>query len=354
MSNIEEKHIKNIDISDAFFNSLREDYEGFDNWISKKAFCNEKAYVLFNDGKLVAFLYLKIENPVDNTGITPRLNTNFSWLKIGTMKIDAHGTKLGERFIKKIFDFAISNNIFNIYVTVFEKQLPLIMLFKKYGFMEYGKKNNNENVLIKNISTSKENLKNDILLDYPAVKIASCNKYILSIYPKYHTGMFSDSILKTENYDILKDMSESNSIHKVYITRIKGVEQLKQGDCIIIYRTKDKKAPNANYSSVATSLCVVEECHDLSHFKEENEFITYCKPHNIFTDSELRSYFKTRKYKNIIKMTYNISFKKRVVLDSIRKILQEEPSYWGFVKLTDDEFLNILKEGLVNDRIVIS
>lgn len=216
------------------------------------------------------------------------------------------------------------------------------------------KKNNNENVLIKNISTSKENLKNDILLDYPAVKIASCNKYILSIYPKYHTGMFSDSILKTENYDILKDMSESNSIHKVYITRIKGVEQLKQGDCIIIYRTKDKKAPNANYSSVATSLCVVEECHDLSHFKEENEFITYCKPHNIFTDSELRSYFKTRKYKNIIKMTYNISFKKRVVLDSIRKILQEEPSYWGFVKLTDDEFLNILKEGLVNDRIVIS
>lgn len=59
MSNIEEKYIKNIDISDAFFNSLREDYEGFDNWISKKAFCNEKAYVLFNDGKLVAFLYLK-------------------------------------------------------------------------------------------------------------------------------------------------------------------------------------------------------------------------------------------------------------------------------------------------------
>lgn len=133
-------------------------------------------------------------------------------------------------------------------------------------------------------------LKNDILLDYPAIN-ATSDKYLLSIYPKYHTGMFSDSMLNTESYDILKDMSESNSIHKVYITEMKGVEQLKRGDCLLIYRTKDKNAQSANYSSVITSLCVVEEYKDLSSFSDLYDFIKYCKPHNIFTDDELENIF---------------------------------------------------------------
>lgn len=352
MSNIQEKYIREIDTTNSFFDSLRIDYNEFDTWISKKALAGEKAYTLVDNGQIVAFLYLKIENPVDNKDINPKLNDSLPWLKVGTMKINAHGTKLGERFIKKIFDFAVSNNIYNIYVTVFAKHAPLIALLKKYGFIEYGTKND-EIILIKNIPISNQDIKNDILLDYPSVKTRG-NKYILSIFPQYHTGMFSDSMLKIESYDILKDMSESNSIHKVYITKMRGVEELKRGDCLIIYRTKDKNASNANYSSVATSLCVVEEYRSLSSFNNIDEFVNYCKPHNIFTDAELRNYFKNKSYPKIVKMTYNISFKKRVILDTIRKIIGQEPSYWGFVKLTDEAFLDILKEGLVDDRIIIN
>ena len=351
MSNIQEKYIREIDTSDLFFDSLRQDYKDCNSWVEKKANAGEKAYILFDDNKIVAFLYLKIENPVDNTDISPVLDVNVPWLKIGTLKINAHGTKLGERFIKKIFDFAVSNNIYNIYVTAFEKQAPLIKLLERYGFTKHGKKID-EIVLAKNISFSRQTLKNNILLDYPAVD-ATCNKYLLSILPKYHTGMFSDSILKTENYDILKDMSESNSIHKVYIANMSGVEQLKRGDCILIYRTKDKDAQTANYSSVATSLCVVEEYRELSSFDKLSDFISYCKPHNIFTNDELKSIFIHKTYTKIIKMTYNISFKKRVILDTIRKIVGHEEKYWGFVKLTDEAFFAILKEGSVNDSIII-
>ncbi|EEF15142.1 acetyltransferase, GNAT family [Campylobacter rectus RM3267] len=353
VSHIQEKYIRDISIADPFFDSLRSDYVGFDIWLSKKAEKGEKAHILTDsDNKLLAFLYLKIENPVDNADINPQLDTNYAWLKIGTLKISPHGTKLGERFIKRIFDFAISNSIFNIYVTVFEKQDLLIKLLKKYGFVYFGKKGD-ELVLVKTISTSSRMLQGDILLDYPSIATGG-DKYILSIYPKYHTGMFSDSMLKTESYDILKDLSESNSIHKVYITKMSNIEQLKRGDCLIIYRTQDKNAPNANYSSVATSLCIVEEYRHISSFENEEEFVKYCKPHNIFTDLELKSYFKTRCFPKIIKMTYNVSFKKRVVLDKIRKIMGYEPKYWGFVKITDDMFLNIIQEGLVNDRIIIN
>ena len=202
MSNIQEKYIREINTSDSFFDSLRQDYKGFDTWIAKKADAGEKAYILFDDTKIVAFLYLKIESPIDNTDISPALDTNVTWLKIGTLKIDAHGTKPGERIIKKIFDFAVANNIYNIYVTSFEKQAPLIKLLKRYGFVQHSKKIN-ELVLTKNIPTHVQALKNDILLDYPAIN-ATSDKYLLSIYPKYHTGMFSDSMLNTESYDILK------------------------------------------------------------------------------------------------------------------------------------------------------
>ena len=149
-------------------------------------------------------------------------------------------------------------------------------------------------------------------------------------------------------------MSESNSIHKVYITKMDGVEQLRKGDCLIVYRTKDESASNANYSSVATSLCVVEEYRDLSSFGRVNEFVEYCKPHNIFTNSELEHFFEKRTYPKVIKMTYNISFKRRIILDTIRRILGREASYWGFVRLTDNSFFNILREGLVDDRIIIN
>ena len=165
--------------------------------------------------------------------------------------------------------------------------------------------------------------------------------------------MFSDSMLNTESYDILKDMSESNSIHKVYITEMKGVEQLKRGDCLLIYRTKDKNAQSANYSSVITSLCVVEEYKDLSSFSDLYDFIKYCKPHNIFTDDELENIFIKKNYTKIIKMAYNISFKRRVILKKIREIIGHEEVYWGFAKLTDEAFFAILKEGLVNDSIII-
>ena len=117
-------------------------------------------------------MYLKIESPIDNTDISPALDTNVTWLKIGTLKIDAHGTKLGERIIKKIFDFAVANNIYNIYVTSFEKQAPLIKLLKRYGFVQHSKKIN-ELVLTKNIPTHVQALKNDILLDYPAINATS-------------------------------------------------------------------------------------------------------------------------------------------------------------------------------------
>lgn len=350
MANIEARFFKDIDLNDRFFDSLKADYQEFFDWYERKSAENKRAFTLYEEGELLAFLYLKVEDEVDK-GIIPSFETK-KRLKIGTFKIDAHGTKLGERFIKKIFDIAVFKKIDEIYVTIFEKHTGLINLFKTFGFYEYGTKttdNGTESVFVKNIF----NLKNDILKDYPIVQTVNKNKFALSIYPKYHTRLFSDSILNNENVNILEDASHTNSIHKIYICGMQGVQNFHHGDLILIYRTSDGQGP-ARYRSVITSVCVVEEVIDMYHFSSEDEYLKYCEPHSIFTEDELRGFYKTKKYPYIIKMTYNIAFKKRVTNGQLQDEFGISPNYWGVFRVTDEQFNKIIKAGVVDESIIIN
>lgn len=349
MANIQSQYFKDINLDDVFFDSLKQDYSEFNNWFGKKAGNNEHAFTLYEDTKLMAFLYLKIENEIDET-ITPKFEDKRR-LKVGTFKIDAHGTKLGERFVKKILDVAVVKRIDEIYVTIFDKHQPLITLLKTFGFYEYGTKatsNGKELVLLKKLF----NLKNDILKDYPVVQTECKNIYGLSIRPEYHTKLFSDSILKNESVDILKDVSHTNSIHKIYICAMKNVQSFNNGDVLLIYRTNDGQGA-ARYRSVITSVCVVEEVLNINNFNTEDKFIKYCEPYSIFSVDELRRFYRTKKYPFIIKMTYNVAFKRRVTNGQLIDEFGIAPDYWGVFSLTNEQFKKIIKAGDVDESIII-
>ncbi len=150
---IQQKFFRNIDLEDEFFNSLRADYDGFDKWFKSKS--ANTAYVSYNElGNMDGFLYLKIENQaIDDT--TPDFAAK-QRVKLGTFKIDAHGTKLGERFIRLVFQFAMKNGLKEIYVTVFDKHIGLINLLERYGFQLKARKNQDtingrEGVYFKNL-----------------------------------------------------------------------------------------------------------------------------------------------------------------------------------------------------------
>lgn len=56
-----------------------------------------------------------------------------------------------------------------------------------------------------------------------------------------------------------------------------------------------------------------------------------------------------------IKMTYNAALSKRLTR---HKLIEEigidrEQRYWGFVKITDDQFMQILMEGGVNESLIV-
>ncbi len=350
MSYIEYKLFSDIDLRDPFFDSLKEDYTEFIDWYQRKANENKKAFVLYEHNKLLAFLYLKIEKD-RVTDVEPPLEAKRR-LKVGTFKVDAHGTKLGERFIKRIFDTATAKNIDEIYLTIFSKHDSLIGIFKMFGFFEYGRKttsNGEEIVLIKQIGR----LKDDILKDYPMVDMRNKSIYSLSIYPEFHTRLFSDSILNNESVDIIKDVSHTNSIHKIYLCSMQGVTAFRNGDIVLIYRTSDGQG-YARFRSVMTSVCVVEESININQFNTLEDFLSYCRPYSVFTDDELIDFYETKKYPYIIKMTYNLAFRKRVTNGYLKDYVGLNPSYWGVFELNKTQFTQIIIAGEVNESLIVN
>jgi hypothetical protein len=113
--------------------ALKAGYKGFEAWFKSKA--EEEPYVVDDGHRLSGMIYLKEEDgPVSD--VAPPLPSK-RWLKVGTLKIEGRGTKLGERVLKKILDTAIEENRNGIYVTVFELHAELIRLFQRYGFKRY-------------------------------------------------------------------------------------------------------------------------------------------------------------------------------------------------------------------------
>lgn len=355
------KTFSKIDLDDSFFDSLKSDYKEFETWFKKKQTDGSKAYIEIDKStnSIVGFLYVKIEDE-EIKDVVPVLPAKRR-IKAGTFKVDAHGTKYGERFIKKIMDYAIAENAEEVYLTVFSKHIGLITLISKYGFIPKATKttpNGIEQVYVKNMKSYTGN----VLLDYPLFKKTDCKKYLLSIYPKYHTRLFPDSILKNESYDVVQDISPTNSIHKIYICHMYGCVSLKPKDLLLIYRTSDGQGP-AKYRSVVTSVCEVQEIKTRRSFKDVTEFIKYSSAYSIFAEKELKEFWeeidprtKMPKQLYVIKMTYNAALGKRVINDDLKNkygIGITPGTYWGFIPLTDDQFQNVLKGGNVNENIIV-
>lgn len=340
-----------VDLADPFFDSLKQQYGEFSDWFAKKAAAGEPVYVVDKgDGPHIrGFVYLKLEEgSLDD--VEPPLPAARR-LKVGTLKILAHGTKLGERVIKKIFDHALRESVAEIYVTVFDTHASLIELFKRYGFKERAKKttpNGIEMVLVRPMTAAT----GDICKDYPFIHAMGRKFWLLAIYPEYHSNLLPDSLLKTEMHDILEDVSHTNTIHKVYIAKL-TLTRMRRGDVVVVYRTTDIPG-RARFRSVATSVCVVEDVQSRDDFDHVDDFVSFSQPHSVFTEEELREWFASADRLYAVKMTYNLALPKRpnrgVLLEKVG--ISEQPR-WDLRQLTRTQFDKIIELGHVNEGIIV-
>lgn len=348
-----------IKLEDPFFDSFRRDYKEFNSWFRRKA--DEIAFITKNDGKILSFLFLKVENrDEDYSNIYPAFFPK-KRLKIGTFKVIDNGIRLGERFLKIIFDHALKFHVEEIYVTIFNKtdeQRRLISLLKDWGFEYHGTKttcNGKEEVYVRNFSP-RFDVKNP-KLTFPFLSSRQ-NIFMVPIWPNYHTELLPDSILTTESpYDFVENQPHRNAISKVYISRSikRGISR---GDILVFYRTAAENR-SAYFTSLITTLAIAEGM--IEHIKDENDFILKCRKRSIFSDEELKKWWNLKpQYRPfIINFLYTHSFPTGHRINR-KKLLElgilngEENEIRGIKQISKEQFQLILKESKTDESLIIN
>ena len=345
--NINKIKAGNLDINDSFFDGLKSSYPGFEKWFESKA--NEDAYCYFENDKLLAMLMLKNEEiGEDYSDISPTMKSNRK-LKISTFKVDVKKKKIGERFIKIIFDQAIYSHVDEIYVTIFddtEEKITLIKYFERFGFSYHGKKNGRELVYVR--SMNKKFIKADPLKSYPYIDKNS-DTYIITIFPEYHTYLLPDSKLSKESYKNTH-MPVEYAIKKYYITAAGWKQKPNIGDNLVFYRTKEGFIP-AKYSSVLTTIGVVTDIYKPTNI---DDLVNKVSGKTVYTEEDIRNY-----YINKINITYVIEFAYITTLDNKinlndcleNKIFNDVPR--GVEQITKEQFEKVLDIGNVDSSIII-
>jgi hypothetical protein len=328
--------VGNVPLEDPFFDTLKEDYIGFKDWFKRKE--NDYCYVSYSSNpiKVEAFLYLKIEDIDEQyNDVLPPFNPA-KRLKIGTFKVTRNGARLGERFLKIIFDNAVLNRVDEIYVTIFDKteeQKALISLLIKWGFEFWGNKKD-ELVLFRQIRL----VENDLFRSYPLFKIRSV--FLTPVFPSYHTDLFPDSILNNESpLKFSEDSPHRNGISKVFLSRsiFKGI---RQGDIVVIYRTGGK------HLSVVTTICVVEKEPEFP--KSISDLSNIIGNRSVFnTPKDLEDFWNEKEIKPfVVSLLSVISLPKRPNLETLIQhgvIKDIESAPRGFEKITTLQFKTILR-----------
>lgn len=347
--NVRKLEFAKINLADSFFDSLKEDYPGFDRWFLRKA--DEIAYLTINkdNNRLLSFLYLKSEDERENySNIQPPLPPKRR-LKVGTFKVVSNGFRLGERFMKIVFDNALQQNVQEIYVTIFdhrEEQRRLISLLEEWGFVFWGMKNS-ERVYIRNFNPAVSDT--DFRKTYPYIALNG-DKYLVPIYPDYHTDLLPDSILRTESpLNFIEDFPHRNAIQKVYVSRA-FLPHPKHGDLLIFYRT------GGVHLSVVTTIGLVDEV--VKEFKDVNDFVSQCRKRTVYNEQQLRNMWEYNKRNPpfIIRFLYVYSFPHRINMRRLIELgilagVNDAPR--GFKSITNEQVQIILQETKSETRFIV-
>lgn len=349
---VQKTYFGTLNVSQPFFDSFREDYPDFNHWFNGKS--DYIAYVCYWKEKLVGFLYLKVEWQSENyqninPGFAPKKR-----LKIGTFKVVLNGYRIGERFLKIVFDNALVNKVDEIYVTIFDKtpeQLRLIELLEEWGFVFHGEKNTTagtEKVYTRDFSPKADRSAPKSTFPFIA---QGATPFFVPIWPDYHTELLPDSILNTESpANFRENEPHRNALSKVYISH-SWERGLKPGDAILFYRTGGK------YAGVATTIGIVEKVH--INIQDIKTLMEICWKKTFFTEEKLREFWN--RYKDIkpfvVEFLYAYSLQKRPNLARLVELgilpdIMSVPR--GFSAISMEQLRTVLTESQSDERLVVN
>lgn len=289
---VEEIGANEIPLTDDIFDSLREGYEGFDNWWQKCVKQHRRCWAVF-DGSLAGLVVRKNESPSDTHATLP----GDKILKICTFKVrpEKRGTKLGELLLKQALWFAQSNDYDLVYVTTKAEQEALIDLLDYYGFIKTMTLEGEEFVYEKRLSRLRLEVSDDEDLyvaarnNYPRFYAGPRVKgYVVPIREAYHDTLFPE--LSDDPPGDLLSLSGSgggprrpgNTIRKVYLCRAPA-NLLTPGSLLFFYKGSSALPP----SQAITTVGIFE---DMQRAASTTELMRLTGGRSVYSEAELQKW----------------------------------------------------------------
>lgn len=349
------KKFSEIDLDDAFFDSLKRDYPKFESWFQKKASENRTALVYEDEIGVGAFVALKNEN--EEISLSDSSLPAKSRTKISTFKISERyqGKRIGEGAVGLALWYWQKEKPEEIYFTTFDKQDNLIGMFEKFGFVYVGTQDNDEFVYVK----SRTHI--DYSTPYSSFPFIPSDftkaEYVI-INDDFHDQIFAYSELAKNQKDMGDKIGASviNGLTKVYIGKAPD-NKYEVGDPILIYRRY--KGSGAQHRSCVTSYCRVTNSFQAKRqgrpLMSVEELLEKMGNKTIFSKSQIRKFYSQSDDVTIIEMLYygffgagnNVNY----------KWLKDNgcwpDGYPAGVPLKPEVFIKVLKEGKIDVQNVI-
>ena len=335
-----------LDLEDPFFNTFKHDYgNDYIRWYNEKY--EDDVYVSkAHNGLIKALLKLKVEScDEDYSDVQPVFNPK-KRLKISTFKVSYSGSRLGERFMRIIFEEALKEEVQEIYVTLFNNspdRRKLVKLLTNWGFDKHGTKSpSGEHVYVRDLEkiTGQE-----ICKDYP-FHSRRHQAYLIPLHKIYATDLFPDSDLDKEKTDYAP---YKNAIRKVVVLDTQQKE-IQSRDILLFYQ---KTSETEERKIVASG--IVEEVYD--NIEGEYDFILKCRKRSNLSDSQLRQCWnKCKPNTTIINFLFasnmdkeKINQKKLEELGIDTNALQSQHCY----PLSKEQFSKIIKDTRYEKDLII-
>lgn len=350
---LETKLVSELNIDDAFFDSLKLEYGfAFIEWFDKISREGRESWCYVQpDGRLKALMITKKE--IEVVVAEPPL-PKAKRLKICTLKVEINGLKLGEHFLHIAFDFCVKNGIYEVYLTHFEEaDDPLVRLIQEFGFERRGFNNvesrrtpgKREQVFLKCFQASGPEIQALAPFDFakkfgPAFKDGeTVGKFVVPIRPEFHDRLFPQYLKKQKRLTSYLPTSFGNAIKKAYLCH-SPIRQLRPGAILIFYRSEDEKAIG--------SLGVVERAEV---FKNTDEIVRFVGTRTVYSEPEIREMAKSEVL--AILFRHHFDFLCRLSLAELveKKILLAAPQ--SITEISQERYKLLKKEVRIDEHLAV-
>ena len=262
-----EVHLPNIDdvelhtlmerLPAPFFNSIRDDYDGFDDWFSRKAREGRRAWVYrdVGDDDISAICIYTVqtnERITDSGGFLPGDALKLCTFKVGET---VRGRKIGELFLRAAFQYATTHRCESIFLHAnAAQQAHLTGLIEDFGF-QYAGAYREDGVYVKDHPVEPPEPLNDpfayVRRYYPHYMSGPLvQKFLVPILPVYHNTLFPDWRDPGRGLPAGHPQRHvGNAIKLAYLCHAPS-RRPRVGDIALFYRSRDGR--------VVTTLAVLE------------------------------------------------------------------------------------------------